>query len=84
MGFNYAQLDYPSVQAMFEKFSSDIRFQILGLLQFLSTDMIAALRKLDFTRFAGYYNGSGQQQQYGQWIDDHYQAFKTLAANINE
>ena len=47
-------------------------------------DMIAALRKLDFTRFAGYYNGSGQQQQYGQWIDDHYQAFKTLAANINE
>ena len=84
MGFNYAQLDYPSVQAMFEKFSSDIRFQILGLLQFLSTDMIAALRKLDLTRFAGYYNGSGQQQQYGQWIDDHYQAFKTLAANINE
>jgi uncharacterized protein YgiM (DUF1202 family) len=81
MGFNYAQLDYPNVQAMFEKFSSDMRYQILGLFKFLSPGMINALRNLDFTTFAGYYNGSGQKQQYGQWIEDHYQAFKNLTGH---
>ena len=78
MGFNFAQLDYPNVQAMFEKFSTDIRYQILGMFQILSPSMIVALRKCDFITFAGHYNGTGQKQQYGQWIDEYYQAFKTL------
>lgn len=79
MGFNYAQLDYPNVQTMFDKFSTDMRYQILGMFKFLSPGMLSALRKLDFTSFAGYYNGSGQKQQYGQWINEHYEAFKALA-----
>ena len=78
MGFHYEKLDYPNVQAMFKKFSTDIRYQILGLFQFLTPSMVRALRTLDFVSFAGYYNGSGQKQQYGQWIDEHYQAFKRL------
>jgi uncharacterized protein YgiM (DUF1202 family) len=79
MGFNYRQLDYPNVQAMFEDFSKSMRYQILGLFQFLSPAMISALRRLDFVSFAGHYNGSGQKQQYGQWINEHYLAFKQLA-----
>lgn len=81
MGFNYAQLDYPSVQAMFEQFSKDIRYQIQGLFRFLNPSMISALRELDFVRFAGYYNGSGQKQEYGQRIDQYYRTYKNLAAS---
>lgn len=78
MGFNYEQLDYPNVQTMFDKFTSSMRYQILGLFQFLTPAMLRALRQYDFAKFAGYYNGSGQKEQYGQWIDEHFQAFKNL------
>lgn len=78
MGFHYKKLGYENVQTMFEKFNSDIRYQILGLFDFLSPAMLGALRSFDFEKFAGYYNGSGQKEKYGAWINDHYDAFKQL------
>ncbi len=63
---------------MFEKFNSDIRFHIKGLFDFFNKPMINALRKLDFVTFAGYYNGSGQKEKYGERIQNHYDAFKKI------
>lgn len=80
MGFHSARLGFASVQDMFEKFSADIRHQILGFFDFLnaSRSMVPALRELDFVKFAGLYNGSGQREKYGAWIKTHYDAFKKL------
>lgn len=78
MGFHYQRIGYSTVQEMFEKFNSDIRFQIQGLFDFFDNRMTGALRKLDFVTFAGSYNGSGQKEKYGKWIQDHYDAFKKL------
>ncbi len=80
MGFHSARLGFASVQDMFEKFGADIRHQILGFFDFLnaSQSMVPALRELDFVKFAGLYNGSGQKDKYGAWIKAHYSAFKKL------
>lgn len=78
MGFHHQRIGYSTVQEMFEKFNRDIRFQIKGLFDFFDNKMIGSLRKLDFVTFAGSYNGSGQKEKYGKWIQDHYNAFKNL------
>lgn len=78
MGFHHSRIGYPTVQEMFEKFDSDIRYHIKGLFDFFDKPMINALRKLDFVKFAGYYNGSGQKEKYGKWIQNHYEAFKNI------
>jgi len=78
MGFHHHRIGYPTVQEMFEKFNSDIRYHIKGLFDFLDKAMINALRKSDFVTFAGYYNGTGQKEKYGEWIQNHYDAFKKL------
>lgn len=80
MGFHHARIGFASVQDMFEKFSADIRYQIIGLFDFMNADpnMIKALRTSDFVTFAGLYNGSGQKDKYGAWIKAHYDAFKSL------
>lgn len=78
MGFNHARIGFETVQRMFENFSRDARYHILGLFDFLDANMTNALKAKDFVRFARYYNGSGQAEDYGGWIRKHYQAFKTL------
>jgi uncharacterized protein YgiM (DUF1202 family) len=78
MGFHHHRIGYATVQEMFEKFSGDIRYHIKGLFDFLDKPMINALRKRDFVAFAGYYNGTGQKEEYGKWIQNHYDAFKGL------
>jgi len=62
MGFNSSIIGYKTVQDMFEKFNSDIRFHLFGLFDFLDKRMIKALQERDFEEFAGYYNGPGQAQ----------------------
>ena len=79
MGFHYQKIGYPNVQDMFHAFNSDIRHHILGLFDFLSNRMMQNLRDKDFVSFAAQYNGSGQKQKYGKWIDEHYQAFQQIA-----
>ena len=78
MGFHYQRIGYDTVQDMFEKFNAEIRFHILGLFDFFDNSMIQALKKLEFVTFAGKYNGSGQMEKYGQWIRNHYDAYKKL------
>ncbi len=81
MGFNHKKIGYDRVPEMFEKFSLGIRCQIQGFFDFFSDGMIEALKKRDFVRFAGYYNGSGQKEKYGGWIQDHYDAFQNLTVS---
>ncbi len=83
MGFNYQRIGYPSVGNMFVAFSNDIAAQINGLFDFFDDRMIRNLQSLDFVSFAGAYNGSGQKEKYGKWIDDHYRAFKALQHNLS-
>lgn len=83
MGFNHRRLGYDSVEAMFERFNADVRFQIIGLFDFLTggaadSQMLAALRARDFGRFASGYNGPGQAAIYGALIDRHCERFEAL------
>ena len=80
MGFHYKTLGFDTVQDMFEQFSGDIRYHIIGLFDFFDSRMTEALRRQDFETFAGYYNGSGQKQRYGRLIDDHFHAWRRLGA----
>lgn len=85
MGFNSSAIGYDSVIDMFNNFSSDIRYQILGLFDFLrgagsTSKKIEALQMKDYTRFASYYNGSGQAPVYGAKIENFVNAFKNLNA----
>jgi uncharacterized protein YgiM (DUF1202 family) len=78
MGFNYEKLGYETVQDMFEKFNTDIRYHFLGFFGFLTPAMFTALRDKDFETFASYYNGSGQKEKYGEWIEDYYETFNRI------
>lgn len=82
MGFHYERLGYQSVQEMFDDFCSSIEAQMQGLVEFLTPGMIERLQRQDFVGFAALYNGSGQKDKYGSWIERHYQAFKGLYAGV--
>lgn len=82
MGFNYERIGYAQAADMFEDFSSSMAAHIRGLFAFLDEPMINALKRLDFERFAGRYNGAGQKQQYGAWISEHYQSFKEATRGV--
>lgn len=75
MGFNYKKIGYETVQHMFNNFSQDIRFHLLGLFDFFDNSMIQALKKYKFENFAKHYNGPGQAQAYGSRMQEHYEAF---------
>ncbi len=73
MGFNHALIGYPTVREMFDRFSTDIRFQILGMFDFIrghgdTSPMLEALRVRNYEAFAMGYNGSGQAPFYGGLI----------------
>ena len=78
LGSNHERIGYNSVQEMFTKFNQDIRHHIMGLFNFCNDYMIRALRDKDFVTFAKFYNGPGQKEKYGKWIQDHYDAFQSL------
>jgi predicted flap endonuclease-1-like 5' DNA nuclease len=81
MGFNYAALGYASVQHMFDAFAASERNQVDGLFGFVRSRgeaAIQALQSFDFTRFARFYNGSGQAEHYGSLIRQAYAAYRRL------
>ena len=80
LGSNFAQIGYPSVEAMFDAFSSDERFQLLGFFNFVKADprQVNALQQKDFVAFARIYNGPGQPDYYGGQIKGVYDGFNTL------
>ncbi len=75
LGSNSKIIGYESAEEMYENFSKDIRYHILGMFDFFSPRMIKYLRNREFVNFAKYYNGQGQARRYGKWIQDHYEAF---------
>ncbi len=78
IGSNHKVLGYSSAQALLDNFEKDIRFHIIGLFDFFNPQMIKHLQRKEFTSFARYYNGKGQEVRYGGFIKRHYQAFKKL------
>ncbi len=78
MGFHYKTIGYDSVQALFEKFNQDIRYQIFGLFDFFDEGMLAALKGRNFVGFAGGYNGSGKAEEYGSKIENQFNIFQRL------
>jgi hypothetical protein len=81
MGFNHDKIGYPSVQKMFNNFSKDIRYHILGFFEFLDPLMLTALRNGDYKQFAHYYNGPGQAEYYGEWLTT---AYSKIVHKIDE
>lgn len=78
MGFNSKKIGYSTVQKMFSNMNKDVRYQLFALFDFLDNNMISALKDHNFERFAKYYNGPGQASLYGEWIQDHYDAYLSL------
>ena len=83
MGFNHHAIGYESPRAMFDNFQADLRYQILGLFDFVkgsgtTSPLLEALRRQRFDDFALRYNGSGQVAEYGSRIQRFCAAFQGL------
>lgn len=73
MGFNHSLIGYDTVGEMFDRFAADIRYQILGMFDYIrghgdTSPMIEALRVRNYEAFATGYNGNGQAAFYGGLI----------------
>ena len=71
MGFNHGAIGYETVGEMFDNFGTDVRYQILGIFDFMTAGMKKALAGKDYVTFAKAYNGSGQAATYGKMIADY-------------
>ena len=80
LGSNAGTIGYASTEAMFEAFSVDERFQLLGFFNFVknSATRLTALQQQDFVTFAKSYNGPGQPDYYGGLIKDVFDGFHAL------
>lgn len=83
MGFNFAKAGYESVGEMFEAFRSGVRFQILGLFDFIkgpgtTSPLLAALQRGRFTDFAAGYNGPGNAAEYAARLESDWETFRRL------
>ncbi len=83
MGFNSAAVGYDSVGEMFTAFAGDIRYQVLGLFDFIkgpgtTSPMLSALQLKNYDDFAARYNGPGQASVYGAKIAAHVDAFNAV------
>lgn len=83
MGFNFAAIGYESARDMYDNFQADMRYQIVGLFDFLrgagtTSPMVQALQRKNFIDFAGRYNGPGQAAKYGAWIERDFEIFNAL------
>jgi SH3-like domain-containing protein len=75
LGSNSQLVGYDSAQLMFDNFTKDIRYHVFALFDFFSPRMIRLLKDRDFVNFAKYYNGQGQAERYGKFIQNYYEAF---------
>ncbi len=83
LGSNHHLLGYDTPREMFDHFQSDVRFQILGLFDFVkgpgtTSPMLEALRRGRFEEFASRYNGPGQAAEYGGRIQGFVEAFEAV------
>jgi hypothetical protein len=83
MGFNHHLVGYETPQDMFKRFQADLRWQVIGLFDFVkgsgtTSPMLQALQRCRFDDFATHYNGPGQAAEYGGRIKKFYEAFEGL------
>lgn len=84
MGFNFSVIGYPTVQAMFNAFQSDLRSQIQGFFDFVrSKNAVDAIRRQDFLAFATIYNGPGQAATYEKLIRNRLATFHELLPTLS-
>ncbi|MEO6529090.1 MAG: N-acetylmuramidase domain-containing protein [Gemmatimonadaceae bacterium] len=84
MGFNHATIGYDSAREMFDRFTADERYHILGLFDFVkgggpTSRMLEALKRGQYEQFATFYNGHGQEVAYGAKIRAAADAFASIA-----
>ena len=79
MGFNHATVGFPTAQAMFAAFQSDVRHQLAALFRFIEVNQLQeAMRRADFVTFARTYNGRGQEDVYAPRMQQYYDAFRQV------
>ncbi len=79
MGSNHASIGYSTPQAMFHAFEHDARAQLRALFRFMETNnLVDAIRRKDYHRFAFVYNGSGQPEFYAGLMREYAGAFAAL------
>ncbi|HYO12778.1 MAG TPA: N-acetylmuramidase domain-containing protein [Thermoanaerobaculia bacterium] len=83
MGFNHHLVGYETPREMFDNFQADLRWQVIGLFDFVkgsgtTSPMLQALQRRRFDDFATRYNGPGQAAEYGGRIQKFYEAFEGL------
>ncbi len=82
MGFNASRIGYDSPREMFDRFSADERYHLLGMFDFVigsgtTSPMLEALQQGRYEQFASHYNGLGQAARYGMRLREYHDAFMT-------
>ncbi len=77
-GSDHRRIGYPSVHDMLERFSRDIRYQILGLFDYFDDDQRKALCAAEFEEFARLYHGPDCAGQIASRLETHCHAFDSL------
>lgn len=85
MGSHYADIGYRTAKEMYNAFQASERAHVLGFFDFCRTKpapqkggLFEAMRTRDWSRFAKYYNGSGQVGTYGPLLATAYAEAKKL------
>jgi hypothetical protein len=81
MGFNHRDVGYATVQAMFDAFNADARYQVLAFFDYVQRRVgVEALRQRDYTTIALRYNGDGQVPFYRARMQEAVAQFEALRA----
>ncbi|GAA5504088.1 hypothetical protein Dxin01_03856 [Deinococcus xinjiangensis] len=78
MGFNYADLGYPNVQAMFKDLQFGARPQLDAIINFVLKNGMKALQRHDFIAFSKAYNGAADVNKvanYAAGLTQNYNAY---------
>lgn len=80
MGFNASRIGYDAPREMFDRFSRDERYHLLGMFDFVigpgtTSPMLEALQQGRYEQFASHYNGLGQAARYGMRLREYHDAF---------
>lgn len=79
---NHRAIGYESPRAMYDAFQAGERSHVLGFFDFCQQhprgSLLPFLRNRQWTTFARFYNGPGQAETYGAWINQAYQKASRL------
>ena len=79
MGFNFGDVGYPTVRAMFDAFNGDPRYQVLAFFDYVQRRVgLEALKQRDYRTIALRYNGDGQVDTYASLMSGAVARFEAL------